>query len=140
MSELAFNSASFYTFLNEHKLMGTRCKQNGCVYLPPRALCPDTFSADMEWVEMSGRGKLAAFSIIYVAPSAMIEEGYDRKNPYCAGVVELEEGPKISAQILDVDLQHPETIKIGEQLEVAYVERGKDDHRQTYLAFRPVQG
>ena len=33
----------------------------------------------------------------------MIAEGYGRDNPYLAGVVELDEGVKISAQILGAD-------------------------------------
>lgn len=138
MTDQPFNSASFYKLLNEHKLMGSRCLKSGEVFLPPRALCPTDFSSEMEWVELSGRGKLAAFSIIYIGPSQMIAEGYDRKNPYCAGIVELEEGPKISAQILGVDLDHPETIRIGMPLEVAYVERGQGEGKQAYLAFKPV--
>src|SRR5574338_551770 len=102
MTEQAFNSASFYRFLNQHKLMGSRCSKDGQVYLPPRAMCPSDYGAEMEWVEFSGRGKLAAFSVVFIGPSHMIEAGFDRKNPYCAAIIELEEGPKISAQLLDV--------------------------------------
>jgi len=45
----------------------------------------------MQWVEMKGKGKLAAFTCIAVGPPAMIKEGYDRMHPYISGVVELEE-------------------------------------------------
>jgi hypothetical protein len=133
-----FTSAAFYEYLAQKKLMGTRCRDDGQVYLPPRALSPRTFSTNMEWVEFSGRGKLAAFTIVYVAPSAMIAAGYNRKNPYCAGVVQLEEGPSISAQILGVDVFHPETIKVGMPLQVSFVERGEGEGRRTYLAFEPA--
>jgi uncharacterized OB-fold protein len=92
----------------------------------------------MEWIELSGQGKLAAFTIVYIAPSAMIAAGYDRKNPYCAGVVELAEGPKVSAQILGVDVLHPEQIKIGMPLKAKFVERGEGDAKRTFLAFEPT--
>lgn len=134
--EREFSRASFYQFLNEGKLMGSRCK-HGSLYVPPRPTCAEDINGVMEWVQLSGRGRLAAYSIIYIGPSEMIAAGYDRKNPYCAGVVELEEGPKISAQILDVDVCHPETIRIGIPLEATFVERGQGDHKQAYLAFRP---
>ena len=138
MNDREFSRASFYQFLNEGRLMGSRCK-HGSLYVPPRPACPEDIHGEMEWVELSGRGRLAAYSIIYIGPSEMIAAGYDRKNPYCAGVVELEEGPKISAQILDVDVCHPETIRIGTPLEVAFIERGQGERKQTFLAFRPAQ-
>ena len=138
MSEAEFTSAAFYRHLGEHKLLGSRCKADGEVYVPPRPICPADFNDDMEWVELSGRGKLAAFTIVYIGPTAMIAAGYDRKNPYCAGIVQLDEGPMISAQILGVDVAKPETIEVGMPLTVAFVERGEDDARRTYLAFEPA--
>jgi len=97
----------------------------------------------MEWVELSGRGKLAAFTVIGVGPMPMIDAGYSRDNPYCAGIVEVEEGPRISAQILGVDVAHPEKIKIGTPLTADFVERGSwhfveelAKMKKMYLAFK----
>ena len=98
----------FQQYLGEHKLMGTRCTKCGAMYLPPRAICPACHSDQLEWIEMSGKGKLAAFSSVFIGPSAMQAEGYDRTNPYCAGVVELDEGVKISARVLGVDAKQPD--------------------------------
>jgi uncharacterized OB-fold protein len=90
---------------------------------------------DMEWVELSGKGELAAFTAVYVGPMAMVDAGYDRTNPYCSGIVRLAEGPSISAQILGVDASQPQTIAIGTPLHVTYIERGSDDDARFYLAF-----
>jgi len=97
----------------------------------------------MEWVELSGRGKLVAFTVIGVGPMPMIDAGYSRDNPYCAGIVEVEEGPRISAQILGVDVARPENIKIGTPLTADFVERGSwhfveelAKMRKMYLAFK----
>ena len=38
----------------------------------------------------------------------MIEQGYGRDKPYVSGVVELDEGVKISARIIGVDATKPE--------------------------------
>ncbi len=138
MSETEFTSNAFNKFLSEHRLMGTRCRADGELYLPPRPICPQSLSADMEWAEFSGQGKLAAFTIVYIGTAAMIAAGYDRKNPYCVGVVDLAEGPKISAQILGVDMLHPENIKVGMSLKMTFVERGPDEAKRTYLAFEPA--
>ncbi len=135
MSEPEFTSASFYRYLAEHKLMGSRCPSCGGLHVPPRPLCPACQGVEMEWVEMSGRGTLLAFTTISIAPTAMIEAGYGKDNPYCTGIVQLDEGPTISAQILGVDVRHPAQIAIGTPLKVAYVERGEGDKRRTYLAF-----
>jgi uncharacterized OB-fold protein len=133
-----FTHATYSKFLAEHKLMGTRSRADGRIYFPPRPIAPDTRHDDMEWVELSGRGKLVAFTIVYVGTSAMIAVGYDRKNPYCVGVVELAEGPKVSAQILNVDVTRPEQIKIGMPLQAKFIERGEGEARKTFLAFEPM--
>lgn len=132
------NSYDFYLGLGQHKLLGSRELSSGHLFLPPRMLDPETQATDMEWVEFSGKGKLVAFTVIYVGSSAMLAAGYDRKNPYCVGIVETEEGPKISAQILDLDLSKPETIQIGMPLEVVYIERGEGEAKKTFLGFKPV--
>jgi hypothetical protein len=133
-----FTAAEFYQYLAQHKLVGSRNLTSGQLYVPPRPMCQVSHTTDMELVEVSGKGKLAAFSVITIAPTAMIEAGYNRNNPYCAGVVELDEGPKVCAQILGVDVAHPENIKIGTSVTVAFTERGEGEKRRTYLAFEPA--
>jgi len=133
-----FTSASFYAYLDEHKLMGTRCQSCGALHLPPRPICTACHSKDLAWAELSGQGQLIAFTTVHIAPTAMLAEGYGRDNPYCTGIVQLKEGPAISAQILDVDARRPESIKIGTSLDVAFIERGTEKAKQTFLAFKCV--
>ncbi len=130
-----FTAASFNQYLAEHKLMGTRCPTCGATYLPPRAICPACHGDALEWVELSGRGKLAAFTSIYVGPSAMVAEGYDRNNPYVSGIVETEEGAKISARIVGVDAKRPDVAWIGAPLTVTFLDRGEGEAKSTVLAF-----
>ena len=77
-------------------------------------------------------------SVITVAPSHMIAEGYGFKNPYCTGIVQLQEGPRISGQILGVDVAHPEKIKIGTPVQATFIERGKGEAKRTFLGFQVV--
>jgi hypothetical protein len=135
MAEPEFTSASFYQFLGEHKLMASRCRSCSALYLPPRPLCTACHGTEMEWVEMGGSGLLLAFTTIHIAPTAMIEAGYGKDNPYCTGIVQLAEGPAISGQILGVDARQPAQIAVGTRLKAAFVERGEGDKRRTYLAF-----
>jgi uncharacterized OB-fold protein len=66
----------------------------------------------------------------------MLEAGYGRENPYCTGIVQLDEGPSISAQILGVDVKNPAGIKIGMPLTIDFVERGEEEAQRTFLAFK----
>jgi uncharacterized OB-fold protein len=138
MEQRPFNDISYEQFLNEEKLMGSRCKKCGVLSLPPRSICIKCYATEMEWVEMKGKGKLAAFTCISVGPPFMIAEGYDRKRPYCSGVVALEEGTRVVARIEGVDGSKPETIKIGAPLQVEFLHRGEGDNLTTFLAFKPL--
>ena len=131
-----FSAAVFDQYIAEHKLMAARCTKCGGIYVPPRAICPKCQSEELEWFETSGKGKLAAFTVILSGPTFMIEQGFDRKNPYISGIVELEEGTRISARITGLDASKPAEIKIGTPLNVDFVEFGEGDVKKTYLAFK----
>jgi uncharacterized OB-fold protein len=130
-------SKEFYHALKNQKLIGGKCQDCGHYCIPQRQVCPECYSNNMDVIAYSGKGKLAAYTVIFVPPVEMAHAGYDAKNPYCSGVVELVEGPRISAQILDVDLMDPENIKIGTSLSMTTIVRGEDDNQSTFLAFKP---
>ena len=133
-----FSDISYEQFLREEKLMGSRCKKCGALFVPPRPFCIKCYSSEMEWTEMEGKGKLAAFTCITVVPPFMMEQGYDRNNPYCSGVVELEEGARVDARIEGVDVKHPENIRVGMPMKVKFLHRNESDKEEAYLAFEPA--
>jgi len=142
MSEMPFTAASFDKFCSEKKLMASRCQKCGAVELPPRPICTKCNSQEIEWTELKGKGKIVSYTVIGVGPWTMISEGYDREHPYCSGIVELEEGPRITTQILGVDVNKPENIKIGTPVTADFVERGSfslvpevASVRKAYLVF-----
>jgi uncharacterized OB-fold protein len=130
------NGTSFYAYLEDNRLMGSRCGSCRALHVPPRPLCPTCYGDEMSWEEMSGTGELVAFTTVHIGPTAMIAAGYDRHNPYCAGIVRLSEGPTVSGQIIGVDPSDPESIAIGTRLRATYVKRGYDTG--TFLAFEPL--
>jgi hypothetical protein len=136
MSSIEFTHTTHTKALGERKLVASRCAACGKLHFPARPMCPECHGKDVEAVELSGKGKLAAFSVIYIATSAMIQAGYDRKNPYCTAVVQLAEGPSICAQLIGADLAHPETIKIGTPVTAAFLDRGEGDAVKTFLGFQ----
>jgi len=138
MEEKPFSDFIYEQFLNEEKLMGSRCKKCGALFSPPRPICIKCNANEMDWVEMKGEGKLVAFTTIAVGTPLMIEEGYDREHSYCTGVVELEEGARTVARIEGVNTGMPETIKIGTPLTVQFLHRGEGEKMKTFLAFKTL--
>ncbi|HQA28858.1 MAG TPA: Zn-ribbon domain-containing OB-fold protein [Brevefilum fermentans] len=138
MEAYSMNSQDFFEALEAGVLIGSHCLDCGTKSIPQRQICPKCLGSRTEIVEYSGKGFLAAFTVVYVPSSMMANNGFDSKNPYCVGIVELDEGPKISAQILDVDLSNPESISIGTKLVMASAKNNAGENQKPHLAFRPV--
>ena len=79
--------------------MGSRCAGCGTLHVPPRAICPECRGTDMAWEQVKGTGTLTAFTCITMVTPALQAEGYGRDNPFCTGVVALDEGPRVVARI-----------------------------------------
>lgn len=73
----------FIGSLEQGKVMGTRCKGCGAVFFPPRADCYKCLSSDMEWFEVSGKGKLVSYSKLEYAPV-----GFDKDLPYSIALLD----------------------------------------------------
>ena len=136
MSEYSMNSKDFYKALGEGELIGSCCQDCGSYTVPQRRICPKCHSENTEIISYSGSGELVAYTVIFVPPVNMADAGYSAQNPYCVGIVKLEEGPRVSAQILNVDLEHPEKIEIGTPLEMTTITRGAGEDQATFLAFK----
>lgn len=137
MEERPFSDITYREFLNEDKLMGSKCAKCGELFVPPRHFCMECHNREMDWYEFEGNGEIVAFTCIFVGPPHMVEQGYDRKNPYCTGVVKLGEGPRIVARIEGVDASDPESIKIGTPVSATFLHRGEGEEMESSLAFEP---
>lgn len=138
MDEPLFSDISYNRFLTEERLMGARCRNCGARHVPPRPICIACYSSNLEWIELSGKGKLAAFTCIYIPPHSMVAQGYDRKHPYCVGIVELDDGGRVDARIEGVDAANPESIEIEMPMKVKFLHRIVDGKAESYLAFEPA--
>jgi uncharacterized protein len=85
----------FWDALAEGKLMTTRGKTSGRLTFPPKPICPYDWGREVEWVELSGRGRLYSQTVIHAAPAAFMSEA-----PIRNGIVDLDEGLRIAARIL----------------------------------------
>ncbi len=137
MEATVISDLNFKHFLQQGKLMGSRCTRCKLSFVPPRPICSQCHGSDVEWQEMPNRGKLAAFTCVAVPPPAMAAQGFGRNNPYCTGVIELDGGGRVVARIGNVDASRPETIEVGTPMEAVFHSFGSED--QTPLAFVPIQ-
>lgn len=140
MTSRPFSDFSFEQYLGEGKLMGSRCAECRTVYVPPRSICPKCHGSTMIWEQVTASGRLAAFTVIAIGPPAMFEEGYNRDNPYCSGVIELDEKARVVARIEGVDAQNPDSIRIGMPMQAVFSDRGRDANQRTVLVFKPQPG
>ncbi len=137
-NEKPFTIESYIENIQNKKLMGSKCKECGEIYVPSRKLCTKCNSTNMEWIEMSGEGELAAFTSITVGTPFFVEKGYNRNKPYCFSVIKLKEGPMISAQLVGVDESKPDSIKIGTPVKVKFLETQMKEESRIDLGFEPI--
>ena len=74
--------------LKQNKILGLKCKNCNSITIPPKILCAKCGSADMDIVELGGKGAIQTFTVINVAP-----ENREPEIPYIVVLVEMDEGP-----------------------------------------------
>jgi len=79
---------------------------------PPRLVCPGCGSKEFETVKLPDTGTILTYTVIRVPPSQFVDEA-----PYAVGIVELDGGTRITAQISDCPL---DTIQIGQKVKVEF--------------------
>jgi uncharacterized protein len=84
--------------LKENKLLGLKCRDCGFITAPPRLACRRCAGQNTELVELSGKGKIATFTSVYIPP-----ESRRGKTPYLVVMVELAEGPWIMGNLNGTD-------------------------------------
>jgi uncharacterized OB-fold protein len=83
ISDLEDSAADrFYSELAAGRFMTTRCSTCETTFFPPRSVCPTCLGAELEWVELSGRGSVYAYT----------QQHYSMlyRKPEVVGVIELD--------------------------------------------------
>jgi len=101
----------FINYLEQGKVMTTRCKKCGTSYFPPKMDCPGCLGSEVEWFEIKNDGKLVTYTIVHYGPS-----GFEDEAPYTLGIGEFDGGMKIfgrlSKNIEESDIKPGMGIKI----------------------------
>ena len=109
---------------NRYNLLGTKCGNCGRIFFPPKEICRDCHRKSigkMSGVKLGGDGKIISYTTVHDGP-----EGFRNQVPYILAIIELDEGPRITAQIVNAGPQNFLTSELpAEQPEISIGSRVK---------------
>lgn len=95
-----------------YRLEAGKCKKCGKIFFPPRLICDNCKSQEFEKIKLSETGKILTYTTIRVAP-----EQFNTEVPYNVAIIELNDGVRITAQVVDCK---PEDVAIGKQAKIVF--------------------
>ena len=85
-------SKPFWEAANEGKLVIQNCNSCNRLQHPPEPICTECGAEKtLEWKEMSGKGKIYNYGVVYDCPVRLLQED----QPFNLAVITLEEDPGI---------------------------------------------
>ena len=124
-------TAPYWEAAARHELALPRCDECGLVFFPPREFCPGCWSAELSWQPMSGRGTVWTFTEVHVP---FYDDTWADDVPYVVAVVELDEGPRLLANIVKPDIDR---LAIGDWVEVTFEDRPEGVSLPMFRAVKP---
>jgi len=103
----------FYEHCKNHELRFQRCKLCGTWRHVPRDMCAKCGSWEWQWVKSSGRGELLTWTVVTLP----MQPTFAAEVPYAVTLIEMEEGPRIVARIVDAA---PKDLRMGMPVEVIF--------------------
>jgi uncharacterized protein len=98
---------------SRHELRIQKCAACGNHQFYPRLYCSNCFSDKVEWVRVSGQGKVSTFTIVRRPVSPAFKDDL----PYVVALVKLDEGPTMMTNIVGCA---PEKVAIDMPVEVTF--------------------
>ena len=120
-------SKPFWDAAMEGRLVLMRCSDCGTWRLPSRQHCDNCLSDRYTWEQASGRGTVRTFGVMH----QKYHPAWAAEAPYNVTIVELEEGPRLPTNIVQVN---NEAIRVGMPVIVEF-----EHHEDVALPkFKPV--
>jgi uncharacterized protein len=107
-------SAPYWRAAAEGRLLLQRCAACGHHQFYPRAHCVRCGGGDPVWEEASGRGVVHTFTVIHRNGTP----GFAEELPYVVAIVELEEGPRMTANVIGVE---PDEVFVDMPVQATFV-------------------
>jgi len=106
------------------------CPVCGTFHFPPKEMCPQCQATTLEWVPASGKGVVHSYTVTRQA----LHPSLEGKLPHVVILVELEEGVRMTSNIVDCE---PEQVRIEMPVEVVFHTVNEE---VTLPLFRPTGG
>ena len=87
---------SWRTYPQTYRLEAARCEKCGKVFFPPRLICNKCHGRRFEHFNMKPAGKVVTHTVIRTPA-----EEYSGEAPFCVGIIEMDDGARLTAQIAD---------------------------------------
>ena len=103
-----------------YRLEATMDKETGEVFFPPRNFSPTRRrKAKLEKTTLCGKGEVFSFTEVNSPPA-----GLEKTTPYILAIIKLEEGPMLTAQVVETK---EGDVKIGDKVESIFRKIRSDD-------------
>jgi uncharacterized OB-fold protein len=86
----------FWEATKRHELVMPRCKTCSNLFFYPRELCPHCLCADLEWVPVSGKGRVYSFTVVHQPAHPSFLEDV----PHVFAIIQLDEGVRLTSNIV----------------------------------------
>ena len=113
LPRITADNRPFWEAARRHQLVLQRCPECARFRYPPAPVCPDCLSEHSEWTPVSGRGRVTTFVVFHKPWFPSFADAI----PYNVIQVELEEGPRLTANLVGVPNGE---IRIGMDVEVVF--------------------
>jgi len=107
------DSKIYWDAANDNKLMVQYSIETKEYFLYSKQLTNAADSKNIEWRQVSGKGKIYSFTIVY-APAG---PAFKDDTPYIVASIELDEGARIISNLLTDDI---EKVSIGDYVKVVF--------------------
>jgi uncharacterized protein len=116
---ITHDNAEHYRGRLRRQLLMNRCGACGRWHAPPKPVCPDCWSFDVEATPVRGEGAIFMAIFLHQGPPA---PGVDYATPYPVVTVELDEQPglRFTSTVIGAD---NDAIAIGKRVRLGWVER-----------------
>ena len=104
---------AFWAATAEHRFLLQRCAACSAAQFYPKATCTTCGSSELAWEAASGRGTLHTFTVARRAT----HPAFDGIGPYVVAIVELAEGPRVTSNLVECDL---DDVRIGMSVELCW--------------------
>lgn len=124
----------FFDELRSGRLMTTKCRKDGTLLWPPRVVCPQCHTEELDWVELPRRGRLYAFSAVLAGAPL----GMEADVPFAVGLADLEGAPlRLFGRIVGAPWNE---LRVGQRVSVEPFEVGDGRIFYRFRAAAPSRG